>query len=104
MLTFNHPIYARWLVRYHDNLLKFIKTHNDVCEKFQKSGFGIKRTRKDSSRFPINLTLGQTDYADASIQKTGILNFTNSIPARQRWADSNFLEWSFFQKFLLSLI
>ena len=34
--TFNHPNYARWLVRYHDNLLKLRKTHKGVYDEFKK--------------------------------------------------------------------
>ena len=90
LCTFNHPNYARWLVRYHDNLLKLSETHKDVYDEFKKGCFGIKRTKKDFSRLPIDLTLEQTVNADAASQKTGISYFTNSISARQRWADSHF--------------
>ena len=81
--TFNHPNYARLLVRYHDNLLKLSETHKDVYDEFKKGCFGIKRTKKDFSRLPIDLTLEQTVNADAASQKTGISYFTNSISARQ---------------------
>ena len=82
--TFNNPNDARWVVRYHDNLLKVIETHKAVYDKFKKGCFGIKRTKKDFSRLPIDLTLEQTVNADAASQKTGISYFTNSISARQR--------------------
>ena len=81
---FNHPNYARWLVRYHDNLLKLSETHKDVYDEFKKGCFDIKRTKKDFSRLTTDLTLEQTVNADAANQKTGISYFTNSISARQR--------------------
>ena len=58
--TFNHPNYARWLVRYHDDLLKLSETHKDFYDEFKKGCFGIKRTKKDFSRILIVLTLEQT--------------------------------------------
>ena len=58
--TFNHSNYATWLVRYHDNLLKLRETHKDVYDEFKKTCFGIKRTKKDFSRLPIDLTLEQS--------------------------------------------
>ena len=67
--TFNHPNYARWLVRYHDNLLKLSETHKDVYDEFKKGCFGIKRTKKDFSRLPIDLTLEQTVTADAEAKR-----------------------------------
>ena len=81
--TFNHPNYARWLVRYHDNLLKLSETHKDVYDEFKKACFSIKRTKKDFSRLPIDLTLEQTVNTDAASQKTGISYFTNSISGRR---------------------
>ena len=80
--TFNHSNYARWLVRYHDNLLKLGETYKDVYDGFKKGCFGIKRTQENFSRLPIDLTLEQTVNADAASQKSGISYFTNSISAR----------------------
>ena len=82
--TFNHSNYARWLVRCHDNLLKLSETHKDVHDEFKKGCFGIKRTKKDFSRLPIDLTLEQTNNTDAASQKTGISYFTNLISGRER--------------------
>ena len=39
--TFNHPNYARWSVRYHDNLLKLKNTHPQIHEEFLKSCFSL---------------------------------------------------------------
>ena len=87
--TFNHQNYARWLTIYHDNLMKLDETHPAVFEEFQKGGFGLKRTSKPFSRIPIDLTLEQTINADAACQRSGVVSITNSISARQRWAQSH---------------
>ena len=89
--TFNQPNYARWTVRYHDNLLKLEETHPAVFQNFKRGLFSIKRTKKPFSRSPIDLTLEQTINADAASQKTGISYITNSLSARQRWTESHFL-------------
>ena len=56
--------------------------------------FGIKRSSKSFSRSPIDLALEQTINADAANQRTGISSLTNSISARQQWAESHFLRMS----------
>ena len=81
--TFNHPNCSRWLVRYHDKLLKLSETQKDVYDEFKKGCFSIKRTKKDFSRLPIDLTLEKTANADAASQKTRMSYFTNSLYARQ---------------------
>ena len=53
--------------------------------------FSLRRTDKSFSRTPIDLALEQTINADAASQKTGLQYITNSIAARQRWAESHFL-------------
>ena len=88
--SFNQPNYSRWAVRVHDNLLKIEATHPSLAEEFQNGRFGIKRTKKEFSRMPIDLTLEQTINADAASQRTGISSFTNSLAARQRWDEYNF--------------
>lgn len=55
----------------------------------KKGYLGIKRTDKSFSRQPTDLTLEQTINADAAKRLTGVLHFTNSISARQRWAKSH---------------
>ena len=89
----NQPNYARWLVKYHDNLLKAPETHPELYEEFKKGAFGVKRTSKSFSRIPIDLTLEQTINADAANQRTGITSLTNSISAHQRWAESHFFAY-----------
>ena len=86
---FNHHNYARWLVIYHDNLLKLKESHPQVYQDFQKGCFALKRPSKSFSRLTIDLTLEQTINADAACQRSGILALTNSISARQRWAQSH---------------
>jgi hypothetical protein len=65
-----------------------------VYEDFKKGWFGIKRTTKPFSRVPVDLTLEQTINADAASQRMGISYLTDSISARQRWAESHFLRTS----------
>ena len=89
--TFNHPNYARWLLRYHDNLLKLSELHKDVYYELKKGCFSTKRTKNNFSRLPFDLTLEQTVNRDAASQKTGISYFTNSIFGRRWWAGSHFV-------------
>ena len=77
--AFNQPNYSQWSVRLHDNLLRINETHPCLSAEFRNGRFGIKRTSKNFSRMPIDLTLEQTINADAAIK-----SFTNSISARQR--------------------
>ena len=83
--------------------MKLSETDNDIYDEFKKSCFSIKRTKKDFSRLPIDLTLEQTVNADAASQKTGISYFTNSISARQRWADSHFVRMEVLSEVLNKL-
>lgn len=87
--AFNHHNYARWLVIYYDNLLKLKDMHLQVNEDFQNGCFALKRTSKPFSRIPIALTFEQTINADDACQRIGITTLTNSISARQRWAQSH---------------
>ena len=66
-------------MRYHGNLLKLSETHPEVYKDFQEGSFAIKRTQKDFSALPIDLTLEETINADASRQKTGITSLTNCM-------------------------
>ena len=40
--AFNHPNYARWLVRYHNNLLQMGETHPELHVEFKKGCFALK--------------------------------------------------------------
>ena len=86
--TFNQHDYARWLLVYHNNLLKLQNTHTQVYEDFRNGCFAIKRTSKQFSRVPVDFTLEQTINADAACQRNGISALTNSISARQRWVQT----------------
>ena len=88
--TFNEPNYARWTVKYHDNLLKLPETHPEVYLEFKNKLFEIKRTPKSFSRSPIGLVVEKTINVNAAWQRTGVSALTNSISTRQRWAESNF--------------
>ncbi|GFX70269.1 hypothetical protein TNCV_4617061 [Trichonephila clavipes] len=85
----NQPNYAWWASKYYDNLIKVAETLPDLFEEFQKGFFGIQRTCKTFSRQPIDLVLEKTINADAARRLTGIIQFTNSISTRQRWALSH---------------
>ena len=43
--TFNHPNYARWLVRYHDNLLKLSETYKDDMMNSRKAVLALKEPK-----------------------------------------------------------
>ena len=49
-------------------------------------------------RSPIDLVLEQTINADAACQRAGVSALTNSISARQRWAESHFLRTTIISK------
>lgn len=87
--TFNQPNYARYTVMYHDKLMKVHETHPGLYLRLQRGSFGVKRTDKQFSRQPVDLTLEQTINADAANKLTGISHTTNSIKARQRWCKSH---------------
>nr|CAH7713468.1 unnamed protein product [Callosobruchus chinensis] len=89
--AFSQQNYSRYLVKYHDNLLKVDQSHLGLKEQLQLGTFGVKRTDKPYSRQPIDLTLEQTINADAVNKLTGVSHTTNSISARQRWCKSHTL-------------
>ena len=70
--AFNHPNYARWLTKYHDNLLNMESSHPGITELFDNGAISIRRTKKNFSRSPIDITLEQTINADAASSSTGI--------------------------------
>lgn len=72
--AFNHHNYARWLTRFHDNLLSMDETHPGIREYFERGIISIRRTNKNFSRIPIDLTLEQTINCDAASSSSGILN------------------------------
>lgn len=101
--TFNHPNYARWILRYHSNLTNMETTHPGLRDYFDKGVFTIRRTKKNFSRGPIDLNLEQTINADSANKLSGIVHVTNSISARQRWAKSRFIVSSIISHLLDSI-
>ena len=95
--AFNHINYARWLTRYHDNLLKLQETHPTVYAEFKDGLFSIKRTNKYFSGIPADHTLEQTINANAACQRLGISAMTNSNSTRQRWAQSHYIRTSIYR-------
>ena len=91
VFALNLPNYACWTVKYHDILLTLEETHPETFREYQNGMFSINRTTKPFSRNPIDLALEQRVNDDAASQRTGIAFITNSILARQRWAESHFL-------------
>lgn len=67
----NQQNYARWTVKYSDNLQKVAQSHPDLFEQFQNGFFSIQRTNKPFSKQPIDLVLEQTINADAARRLTG---------------------------------
>ncbi|GFV99728.1 uncharacterized protein TNCV_5080881 [Trichonephila clavipes] len=53
----NQPNYARWCVKYLDNLNKVDETHPGLKNDFMNGCFGTKRTDKPISSIPIDLSL-----------------------------------------------
>ncbi|GFT46366.1 uncharacterized protein TNCV_3127141 [Trichonephila clavipes] len=72
-LQCNQQNYARWTVKYNDNLLKVAETHPDLYKEFKQSCFGIKRATKPFSRQLIDLVLEQTINAEAARRLTGVI-------------------------------
>ncbi|GFW82708.1 uncharacterized protein TNCV_3492801 [Trichonephila clavipes] len=85
----NQPNYARWCVKYLDNLNKVDETHPGLKNYFMNGCFGIKRTDKPFSSIIIDLILEQTINAEAARCLSGIAHFINSLAARQRWTKSH---------------
>ena len=51
---FNQQNNAKYLVKYHDNLLNIDKTHHGLKVQFEKRSFGIIRTEKSYSQQPVD--------------------------------------------------
>lgn len=100
---FNQNNYARYLVKYIDNLKNIESLYPGLKTHLSNGGLGIKRTTKQFSRIPIDLTLEQTINADASNRFTGISALTNNTYARERWAKSHSLRTQLISNFLISI-
>lgn len=87
--TLNHSNYARYLVKYLDDLMNLDQTHPGFKEVFENGALSIRRTSKNFCRSAVDLTLEQTINANAANKLTGITSFTNSLYARQRWSETH---------------
>lgn len=87
--SFNHQNYARYLTRNLNDLVNIDVTHAGLSTSFENGALSIRRTNKQFCRSPIDLTLEQTINANAANKLTGITAFTNSLYARQRWAETH---------------
>ena len=87
----NRPNYSRWMVRYYLNLVNVDNTHPGVRDLLENGAMSIRRTDKSFSRSSVDLTLEQTINADAASRKTGIVAFSSSESARQRWTLTRFV-------------
>ncbi|GFT40149.1 uncharacterized protein TNCV_782731 [Trichonephila clavipes] len=86
----NQPNYARWCVKYLDNLNKVDETHPGLKNDFMNGCFGIKRIEKPFSSIPIDLTLERLSILKRAARcLSGIAHFTNPLAARQRWTKSH---------------
>lgn len=86
--AFNQPNYARWALLYLSNLITLYAANSPLVEEFRRGAFGIRRTKANFARSPVDLTLEQTINADASNQLSDNLA-VDAISARQRWALSH---------------
>ena len=81
----HRPNYARWMTRYHLNLINMEHTHEGIRSMFEGGALSIRRTSSTFSRSPIDLALEQTINKDAASRQGGIEAFTNNVSARKRW-------------------
>lgn len=79
----NRPNYARWGSY---SLEKMASLNKEALDILKAGAFSIRRTTKEFSRSPIDLTLEQTVNRDASSTATGITHFSNSVNAFRRWS------------------
>lgn len=84
----NQPNYSRWSLMYLSNLIRLHEENSPLIAEFRRGAFGIRRTKANFARSPVDLTLEQTINADASNHLANNLT-ADSISARQRWALSH---------------
>ena len=96
--TANHQNYSRWFTMHRDKLLKLKNFHPNIYEEFENGCFSLKRTSKPFSRILTDLTLEQIINPKAACQFSGIISLTNSVSARQRWAQSHSIHASTLSK------
>ncbi len=79
------PNYARWMLLFSLKLLNIESTHPGLKQVLENGGLSVRRTPKNFSRAPVDITLEQTVNADAASRRTGIAAFTTNESARRRW-------------------
>lgn len=84
--AFNHQNYCQHYVLYLQNLQRVNETHLGL-----NIYIGIKRTKRPYSRRPIDYTVETAINTDAAKRCVGVMNVSNSLSARVRWAKSHSL-------------
>lgn len=69
----NQPNYARWGLLYVSNLIRLYTRNSPLVTEFRRGAFGVRRTKANFSRSPVDLTLEQTISSDASDELTNNL-------------------------------
>lgn len=87
--TFNHHNYSRWSAWYLDELINIDDKYPGLRNEFENGALSIRRTDSNFCRTPVDITLEQTINACAANKLTGVVSFTNSIYARQRWSETH---------------
>jgi hypothetical protein len=68
----HHPNYARWMSRYHLNLMNMEHAHPGIRDVFDAGALSIRRASKSFARSAVDLTLEQTVNKDAA-SRQGVL-------------------------------
>lgn len=81
----NHSNYARWMVRYHQNLMNIDADRPGLRQLLENGGLSIKRSNIPFSGTPIDQVLEETVNRDSASRLTGISALTNEPSAHLRW-------------------
>lgn len=100
LFTMSHQNYARYLSVYLNQLENIGKTHPGLLEDSKDCFLGFHRTSKPFSRIPKDLTMEQTQNADAASKASGVINLTDSFSARQKWSVTHSLRTSMISKLM----
>lgn len=97
---FNHSNYARWLTLNYNKLMNMDVSHPGLSCQFNNGILSIRRSKKNFSRTPVDLTLEQTINANCASKLTGITAFRNNESAIQKWAVTHSTRMSIVHRFL----
>ena len=81
----NHVNYARWMVLHALELLNLDFTHPGAAELLKNGAFSVRRSAGNSSRVGVDMALEQSINAHAKNKMRGIVSFSQSDTAVQRW-------------------